>query len=225
MTQHHASGAAASGGIALVLGLLLLAAISLLAVMAANGMLLQRRMAANDADRGRALQNADLATAAARAWLDSRADVERQAGCQVGCVLPPAIHAGGALPADPEFESAAWWRSNGVAVASHPETGDPLGTPAPLAGEAWWLIEESHIEPFGESVAGPAVGAVGYYRIFGRGSGIQSGSVAVTEAVVARPWEGSYQPAPYPQQADAPDFCRQFDAAVPCGQLAWRQRK
>jgi len=221
----RAAGPAPMSGIALVLGLLLLAAISLLAVMAANGMLLQRRMAANYADRSRALQNADLATAAARAWLDSRADIERQAGCQANCVLPPAIHAGGVLPDDPEFASAAWWRSDAVAATAHPESGDALGLFAPLEGEAWWLIEELQVEPFAESVAGPVIAAVGYYRIFGRGSGIQASSVAVTESVVARPWEGSYQPAPYPPRSDSPAFCRQFDAAVPCGQLAWRQRK
>jgi len=216
---------ASSSGIALVLGLLLLTAIALLAVMAADGMLLQRRMAANFADRALALQNADLAIAAARAWLDSRADIERQAGCQENCLLPPAIHAESELPADPEFESVAWWRGKAIAADNHPESGDALGALAPLQGQAWWLIEELHVEPIAESVAGLVVGAIGYYRIHGRGSGIQSGSVAVTESLVARPWEGAYQPAPYPPQSDSPPFCRQFDEAVPCGRLAWRQRK
>lgn len=225
MTQGRPIPRERSGGIALVLGLLLLAAMGLLAVMASNGMLLQRRIAANDADRSRALQNADLATAAARAWLDSRADVEREAGCQAGCLLPPAIHTEGALPANPEFESSAWWRSNAVAAPSQPDSGTPLGRFVPLDGEAWWLLEEVHVEPFGEAVSGPAVGAVGYYRILARGSGIQANSIAVTEAMVARPWEGAYQPAPYPPQPDTPSFCGQFDMAVPCGVLAWRQRK
>lgn len=212
-------------GVALLMGLLLLAALSLLAVMTANGMLLQRRMAANFGDRGLALGNADRAVAAARAWLDSRADVERQAGCISGCVLPVAIHAAGELPADPEFESAAWWRANGVPAGTHPETGEAVGPAAPDGDASRWIIEEVHFEAFNQTVSGPAVGAVGFYRIFGRGAGTNTGSVAVAESVVARPWQGDYEPAAYPPAAPPLEFCRQFDPQVPCGTLAWRQRK
>lgn len=214
-----------SRGIALLLGLLLLAAISLLATMAANGMLLQRRMAANHEDRALALENANRATAAARSWLDSRADVEREAGCLADCLLPPAVHAAGELPADLEFESAAWWRLNGILAGTHPETGDAAGSVVQPPEAALWLMEEIHFEPFDQPVAEPVVGGIGYYRIFGRGGGKQAGSVAVTEAIVARPWQGAYRAAEFPPQAIAPPFCRQFDAAVPCGTLAWRQRK
>lgn len=210
-------------GMALILGLLLLAAISAVAVMAANGMLLQRRMAANYEDRELALQNAGMATAAARAWLNSRADFEREPGCFESCLLPPAVHPAGELPERPEYESAAWWRLNGVPPETHPETGAATGRFETAPGTGRWLIEEVHMEPFAVATAGPEWGGIAYYRIFGRGVGRQAGSVAVTESLVARPWEGSYQPADYPPQADGPDFCRQFDAAVPCGALAWRQ--
>lgn len=212
-------------GAALLLGLLLLAAISLLAVMAANGMLLQRRMASNHQDRQQALQNADLAAAAARAWLFSRSDVEREAGCETGCLLPPAIRQPDDLPERPEFEGAAWWRLNGTLAGVHPESGDPLGMFLASVGDARWLIAEVNHEPFTTAASGAAPDGIGYYRIFGRGTGLQAGSVAVTESIVARPWEGSYEPADYPPPADSPGFCRQFDAAVPCGALAWRQRK
>jgi hypothetical protein len=217
-------------GVALLMGMLLLAALSLLAVMTANGMLLQRRMAANFADRGLALGNADRAAAAARAWLDSRADVERQAGCVSGCWLPVAIHAAGALPVNPEFESAAWWRVNGVPAGSHPETGEALSEAVPPGDASRWLIEEIHFAPpaeivSGPVVGGPTVGGIGYYRIFGRGAGTAPASVAVTESVVARPWQGDYEPAAYPPSAPPLEFCRQFDPQLPCGTLAWRQRK
>ncbi|RPH96334.1 MAG: pilus assembly protein [Lysobacterales bacterium] len=212
-------------GIALIMGLLLLAALSLLAVMSANGMVLQRRMAANFEDRALALENADLAAAAARAWLDSRADVEREAGCQAGCLLPPSIHAVDELPPDPEFESADWWRSAAVPTGTHPESGEPFGT-APLpAGASYWLIEELHFAPFAEATLGLATAGIGYYRLYGRGSGKQAGSVAVTESIVARPWQGEYRPADFPTPASATAFCRQFDPQLPCGTLAWRQRK
>lgn len=212
-------------GFALVLGLLLLAALSLLAVMAANGMVLQRRMAANFEDRERALANAGLATAAALAWLYSRADFEREAGCTDGCLLPPAVHDGGTLPERPEFESASWWRTNAVAAGSHPETGEPAGHLPSSGGSALWLLEEIHFQPLDPPPAGPDAAAAGFYRVLGRGSGRQAGSVAVSEAIVARPWQGDYRPADYPPPPGAESFCRQFDPSVPCGTLAWRQRK
>ncbi|MGK2927254.1 MAG: pilus assembly PilX family protein [Lysobacterales bacterium] len=212
-------------GVALLMGLLLLAALSLLAVMTANGMLLQQRMAANFGDRGLALGNADRAVAAARAWLDSRADVERQASCVSGCWLPVAIHAAGTLPVNPEFESAAWWRANSVPAGSHPETGEALSAAVPAGDASRWIIEEIHFAPPAEVVSGPPVGGIGFYRIVGRGTGTDPGNVAVTESVVARPWQGDYEPAVYPPSAPPLEFCRQFDPLLPCGTLAWRQRK
>jgi Tfp pilus assembly protein PilX len=212
-------------GVALIMGLLLLAALTLLAVMSANGMVLQRRMAANFEDRALALENADLAAAAARAWLDSRADVEREAGCQAGCLLPAAIHGVGELPPNPEFESADWWRSTAVLTGTHPESGDSLGTAHYGGSPSYWIVEEIHFEPFADPIEDPAVAGIGYYRLFGRGSGNHPGSVAVTESIVARPWQGEYQPADFPTPASSGAFCRQFDPNVPCGTLAWRQRK
>jgi len=210
---------------ALVLGLLLLAALSLLAVMAARGMLLQRRMAANFEDRERALANANLATAAARAWLYSRPDVDRQADCTVDCLLPPAIHAAGELPADPEYEGAAWWRRNGQPAGLHPESAEAVGGGQPVTGSACWLLEELHFEAFDPPVEGPSIGGIGYYRVVSRGDARQAGSIAVTESIVARPWQGDYRVADYPPQPGSERFCRQFDPAVPCGTLAWRQRR
>lgn len=212
-------------GVALLMGLLLLAALSLVAVMTANGMLLQRRMAANFDDRGLALGNADRAVAAARAWLNSRADLERQADCVSGCWLPVAIHAAGELPTNPEFESAAWWRANGVPAGAHPESGESVGTGAPPGDASRWLIEEIHFAPPAQAVSGPEVGGIGYYRILGRGVGTDPASVAVTESIAARPWQGDYAPSAYPPSAPPLEFCRQFDPQLPCGTLAWRQRK
>jgi hypothetical protein len=182
-------------------------------------------MAANFEDRALALARADLAVAAARAWLDSRADVEREAGCQAGCLLPAAIHGEDELPPHPEFESAEWWRSNAILTGTHPESGDPLGPGTSAGSASYWIVEEIHFQFFEEPIQGPAVAAIGYYRIFGRGSGNHPGSLAVTESIVARPWQGEYEPADFPTPVSASDFCRQFDRQVPCGTLAWRQRK
>jgi Tfp pilus assembly protein PilX len=50
-------------GVALIAGLVLLAAISLLALMAASGMVLQKHMATNFQQDAQALENAGIAAA------------------------------------------------------------------------------------------------------------------------------------------------------------------
>jgi Tfp pilus assembly protein PilX len=212
-------------GIALLMGLVLLAAISLMALMAANGMLLQRRMSANFGASNSALGNAARAATAARAWLNSRPDFERENGCLTGCLLPPAIHSPGELPLHPEFESAAWWRLNAVAAGSHPETGAPLAPGGLEVSAPRWVIEEIHYAPLAVESSGSAATGVGYYRILARSDGNTPGGLAVTESIVARPWDGDYRPLPYPPDVPPTSFCRQFDPAVACGMLAWRQRR
>ena len=58
-------------GIALVTGLLILAAISLIGITAAGSMTMQRKQAANFHDKTVALANADVAESWAKAWLFS----------------------------------------------------------------------------------------------------------------------------------------------------------
>jgi Tfp pilus assembly protein PilX len=212
-------------GIALLMGLLLLAAVSLLALMAANGMVLQRRMAANFSDEARALAEATRATVAARDWLYSRGSSEREYGCVSGCYLPTAIYHPGDLPRNPEFESDHWWQSHAVAVGSHPESGAPLGSEGIESDPPRWLIEELLFAPPEPTSGEAADTGVAYYRILARGQGNRPGSVAVTESIIARPWGGDATPLPYPHQGSPVAFCRQFDRAVDCGTQAWRQRR
>jgi len=210
-------------GIALLMGLVLLAAISLIALMATNGMVLQRRMSANFAERTRALGDAAQAEAAARAWLDSRSDMDREAGCLADCMLPAAIHSLGELPRNPEFKTAAWWQSNGVPAGTNPETGEPLDADVIGDGSPVWMIEEISYEALPAPVAEPSIAGVGYYRIYARGG--SGGSVAVTEAIIAHPWDGAFEPLPYPSSEPAGFFCRQFASEMPCGMQAWRRRR
>jgi len=212
-----------SRGIALLMGLVLLAAVSLIALMAANGMVLQRRMSANLAERTRALGEAAQATAAARAWLDSRADGERETDCVTDCVLPAAIRGAGELPRNPEFETAAWWHANGVSAGMHPETGEPLDSGVPVDNGSIWMIEEMHYDALPPTAVETSVTGVGYYRIFARGG--SGGSAAVTESIVAHPWDGAFEPLPYPSGEPPGVFCRQFSPEIPCGMQAWRRRK
>lgn len=210
---------------ALVVGLVLLAALSLLALTSGRGMALQHRMAGNADENMQALHNATMAASAARAWLESRADVEREPGCLTDCLLPVAIRNAGELPPRPELESAAWWRANAFEAGTDPQSGEDLGYRPGGAEPARWMIEEILYQPADRDDPDTPVGGVGYYRVLARGSGRRASSVAVSESILARPWEGEYEPAPYPPLDPPAAFCGQFDASVACGKLAWRQRK
>lgn len=211
------------GGMALVAGLVLLAALTALALLSANGMAVQRLQAANHEDRERARQNALHAERAAMAWINSRPDYERQTGCMSDCLLPAAVLPPGTLPDNFAFESTAWWRSHGHESGVHPLTGKSFDPGTGVTEPPRWLIEEVHYRT--EKVAGAAAeaDAVGYYRVISRASGKRSGSIAVTELILARPWEGNYKAPPYPPERQAPGICEQFSKDSPCGVLSWRQ--
>ncbi len=212
-------------GIALLTGLVLLAAVSLLALSATTGTLLQRNMAINYEENALALQNASVAANYALAWLNSRAVIERQSGCQINCLLPVGIRNPGEIPDQPEFESAEWWRNNAFAAGFNPETGETSLTPDQGAEPARWIIEEIHYIATGDSREEYGAEGLGYYRILSRGSGRNERSVAVIETINARPWEGDFQAGAYP--LDGPDsaFCAQFESRYDCGSLSWRQRR
>lgn len=212
-------------GVALVAGLVLLTAVSLLAVTAANSMNLQRRQTSNAEDALLALNNARLAESWAKAWLFSRADIERQAGCLANCLLPVAIHSPGALPEQPQFQAASWWRFTGIAPAAQPESGAPVSGVGTARGSAYWLLQEMHYEAVPASETEPGIRGIGYYRVFSRGTGINPRSQAVTESILARPWQGEYDEIPFPPIGRLGEFCHQFSSEVPCGTLAWRLLK
>ena len=206
-------------GVALVTGLVLLTAVSLLALSAANSMTLHQRQAANFSDKTHALEQAHGAEAWARGWLFSREDIERESGCVFGCTLPAAIRPPGEIPDKPQFESLAWWRLNGHEAGIHPESGADLASRTDGLDPAYWIMEERHVEPLEtENVAG-----IAYYRICARGRGTHPRSVAVTETIVARPWQGDYDASACPPGTDQRTFCRQFSREVPCGVVAWRR--
>lgn len=212
-------------GVALVIGLVLLVAVSLLALLATSGAVLQRSMAANYQEQMLALQNATIASSYANAWLNSRWTHERQSGCENSCTLPAGILMAGTLPAQPEFESAAWWISNAFAAGYNPETTELLATPDGGVEPARWLIEEIHYQSTGDERGENLAEGVAYYRIISRGSGRHSRSVAVIEAIVARPWDGDIQAGDYPPSDSGASFCQQFGKRYDCGSLAWQQKR
>ena len=216
-------------GIALVTGLILLAAISLLALVSTSGMLLQNQMASNQTQGAIALENSEIAMSYALAWLQNRANHEREEACISDCLLPVAIWQPGEIPSQAEYESAAWWRMNAWEAGFHPVTGEPDYSIATTGAEPpRWLLEELHYSVAEGSFEDGTEG-IGYYRILGRGTGSHPSSVAVTESIIARPWGGDYSLSVYPPESEGSDFCQQFatDSSPPldCGRLAWRQRR
>lgn len=217
-------------GIALIAGLVLLASISLLALMAASGMIMQKQMASNFRQDMKALENSGIATHYASSWLYSRPMHERDAACSTNCVLPVAIRSAGEIPALAEYESAAWWRDNGVEAGMNPVTGEIITSFEDSGSEPpRWIIEELHYQSLAGMGFEDGTEGLAYYRILGRGAGVHPASVAVTESIVARPWGGEYQLNGFPPGPEPADFCAQFDdPAIPqfnCGRLAWRQRR
>lgn len=212
-------------GVALVTGLVLLAAVALLAVTAAGSMTLLQHQAANFAEKNRARENAALAESYAIAWLFSRADTERQPGCASDCLLPAGILTDDEVPEQPEFASMAWWRQYGTAAGRHPLTDEEAGYSAIDSTESLWTIEEIHYQALQDGDIGGAYHGVAYYRVFSRGSGGHPGSVVVSEAIVARPWGGGTEPGDFPPAESLSDFCRQFPQGMACGIQSWRERR
>lgn len=212
-------------GIALLAGLVLLTAISLLALSASSGMILQRNMTMNFQENSLALQNASIASEFAVAWLNSRPVIDRESACEEDCLLPIGIHAQGELPAQPEFESVEWWRSNAFETGYNPEKAETITTPDRGAEPARWIIEEIYYQLTGDVVEEGRAESVAYYRIFSRGTGRNSRSVAVTETITARPWEGDFDSGDYPPTGPLDSFCDQFESRYDCGRLSWRQRR
>ena len=217
-------------GIALIAGLVLLSAISLLGLMAASSMILQKHMASNSRQDMLALEYSEIAGSYASRWLFSRPNYEREADCISNCVLPVAIRSAGELPPLAEYQSAAWWRANGIEAGTHPVSGEKTisyensGSQPPL-----WILEELYFQPIAGNALEDGTEGIAYYRILARGSGIHPASVAVTESIVARPWGGDYQLGEFPPDPEPDDFCTQFDQQphpqFSCGRLAWRQRR
>jgi Tfp pilus assembly protein PilX len=211
-----------SRGVALVTGLVMLAAISILAITATGGMTLQHHQAANFQDRLRARSAAEAATWAALAWLYSRPDSDRQAGCSTSCFLPDAVHTPGALPPQPEFRPASWWSDHGITATAHPVSGEPVSFERTLARNARWVLQEIHFEFVDPNANSNAIEGLAYYRVLSRGTGRQVDTAVVTETLVARPWHGAFEPLAYPPEQALRSFCTQFGAELPCGMQSWR---
>jgi len=212
----------------LLAGLVLLAALSLLALAASGSMLRQQHMAGNYADGQLARRAAYVAIFRGRQFLFKIEDEARTRSCLQDCFVSPfdtLIRRASQLPTNPEFEDAAWWRTWALPFGADP--GGDWGST-----ESWnfgpepprFLIEELRFDDLAskqQTTDTPEPDGIGYYRILARGVGHAPFSVAVDEAIVARPWFGPDAGDPRNSPEDA--FCEAVGAKYDCGLMALRQ--
>jgi len=212
----------------LLAGLVLLAALSLLALAVSGSMLRQQHMAGNYTDGQLARRAASVAIFKGRLFLFKIADEARARSCLHDCFVSPfdtLIRRPSELPPNPEFEDAAWWRIWSLPFGADP--GDDSGSI-----ETWnfgpepprFLIEELRFDDLAsrqKTADAPEPDGIGYYRILARGVGQVPFSVAVDEAIVARPWFGPDAR----DQRNSPEhgFCETVGAKYDCGLMALRQ--
>jgi len=206
-------------GVALLVGLVLMAAISLLALVATTSMILQQGMTANFADGQRARYAAAEAVTQAEFLILGFANTARIPGCEGSCYVPPVsdvVHQPSDLPVHPEHENSEWWRSHAIDAGGWTDSAE----------SPRFLIEEIHFDSTASAQAAlsaPTVDGVAYYRVLGRGAGRGHVTVAFSESIFARPWLGNHLPDP--ESVDDEDFCLAFRAWYDCGQLTWRERR
>lgn len=217
-------------GVALLAGLVMLAAISLLALVATASMILQQNMAGNFSDAQQARQAAAAAVSQGQAVLFGIGPDGRTPDCTEHCFLSPldtVIRQASDMPVSPEYEDAAWWNAWAMEAGINPVTGNRLDGMWNFASEPpRFLIEEVRFDDMvtaPAAVEAPAIDGIGYYRVLGRAVGRGPAAVAVSEAIIARPWLSDTTPAPGPM--DDSSFCTPFKPWYDCGLMAWRQRQ
>lgn len=213
----------AQRGMVLLMGLLLLASLSVLAIAAASDSQLQLRVAANLDREARALQAARAAGTWAEQWLLSLSQAPLPRACVTDCGEPAPVRVAGTYPARPEHEPETWWLDHGLADGIDPLDGTRLAE----AGDApagRWIVEELQREARADATTGTAVD-VAWYRIVARAPMAPSGPAVVVESLLARPWGAAEWFDPLPRAATSESFCAALWSRLPCGRQAWRRRQ
>ncbi|MGD9020557.1 MAG: hypothetical protein PVF46_02080 [Lysobacterales bacterium] len=200
-------------GMALLLCLLFLTALTLLGLSAASETVMQDRLAGNLQENAQARQSALAAQDWAEGWLLGHGETA-PAPCARPCT-GLIIHAPGTLPPHPETEDQAWWLANGTEAGLDPVSGVRQATlSVDSATRPAWLIEALHEESL-TGASGTETQA--WYRILARGSGRTGKGVAVVESIVTRPWRAGAAPG-----AATHGPCPGFDSSYQCARVAWR---
>ena len=209
----RAPSAASEAGVALLLCLLFLTALTLLGLSAASETVMQDKLAGNLQETGQARQSALAAQDWAEGWLLGHGGI-----APVPCNRPCAgliVHSRGTLPPRPESEDFSWWLANGMEAGVDPISGERQVTLSiDSATPPVWLLEAVHeqalaVENGTETQA--------WYRILVRGSGHTGKGIAVVESIVTRPWRTGLAPGTATQGP-----CPGFDSSYRCERAAWR---
>lgn len=208
-------------GVTLLLGVLLLATLSLVVLSAASASGLQIRISNNNSQEQQALAQARSASHWAERWLLGQPGTQRLPPCAASCTAQQVVRAAGSYPPLLEHQSEAWWLTHGHADGFDPASGQRLAqrTPSDIpAGR--WLIEEVHHET---SAAGSS-NEISYYRILARGVAASGGPPVVVESIIARPWGQADWQDPLPRESHTVLFCHGLLPATPCGRRSWQRR-
>jgi len=201
-------------GAALILCLLILVALSLLALSAASEHVTQLRMSQNLESRLERRASADHALAQAEMWLLNQPGLARPPPCNTDCTSSDVIRLQGTYGLAPERQDLAWWQQNG----NWSDTGAQEGA-GELSGP-WWIIEEAHVGAISD--ASSTAKETAHYQILARSAAHAGGQYSVTESIFARPWGHDSLSNNYPVDASSQFFCASIGPATPCGRQAWR---
>ena len=204
-------------GMALLLCLVFLMALTLLGLSAASDTILQSKLASNLQESERAKQSALHGLSWAEQWLLAL-DGSPPETCTVPCD-GLILHAQGALPPQPEAEAFSWWMDQGHEAGVNPLTGERVAT---ISSDSFdppvWVIETVQtIPPAADTNPNLQV----WYRILARGSGHTETSVSVVESMVLRSWPVVEDTEP--EDTAAPQFCTRQNLPTRCGRHSWRE--
>ena len=207
----------AQKGMALVMCLIFLTALTLVGLSASADTVLQNKLAANLQETERARQSALAALLWAEHWL-----LELDGPVPESCTEPCDglyVHTPGDLPPHPEFKSLSWWMEQGHEAGIDPLSGNRLATITSGSIHApVWVIEAVHAIPPSEN---PATDLQVWYRILVRGSGRTNAGVSVIESTVVRSWPSI--DSPELPDTESTETCPGSGPEEKCGRLSWRE--
>lgn len=201
-------------GMALLICLIFLTALTLLGLSASADAILQKKLAANLQETERSRQAALSTLSWVEHWL-----LEFDGLAPSSCTEPCEgfhLHGPGNLPPRPEFENLSWWLDHGHEAGIDPLNGNRIT--AVSAGSIYppaWIIETIHSIPASED--GSTQLQV-WYRILARGSGRTNAAVSVMESTLVRSW-------PSTASTDTPgaNTCPGSGESAKCGRVSWRE--
>ena len=204
-------------GMALLICLIFLTALTLLGLSASADAILQEKLASNLREAERARQAAMSALLWAEKWL-----LELDSPALLTCTEPCEgfhVHTAGDLPPGQEFQSMSWWLNHGIEAGIDPIGGARVKTISSTSIDPpVWLIEATHsIPPAEDGTTDLQV----WYRIAARGTGRATTPVSVIESTVIRSWPASGNPGP--GDTTLTYSCPGSGAAEKCGRVSWRE--